>query len=236
MTGIFITGTDTDVGKTFVSSGLLTGIRSHGFLVAGMKPVASGCAKVNGELKNDDALMLLNSSDSPLAYHEVNPYALSEPVSPNIASKVDGQTIDLTHIRNCLTTLEKRFQFLVVEGIGGWETPLGERSSVADMARQLNLPILLVVGLKVGCINHAILTERAIVGSGCNLIGWIANQCDPNVSSVADIYSSLTDRLTTTKFGLIPFVSSASRENHADTNSPSHSLAFQVLRTLGLLS
>jgi len=204
--GVFITGTDTGVGKTLVSVLLLKNLQAHGVAAIGMKPVASGCDEINGELINDDALMLLKASVLPLKYAEVNPYAYREAVSPHIAARQAGQSVEIDHVLEVSTRLRLRSDFLVVEGIGGWETPLNEHQSVADLALALDMPVVMVVPIRLGCISHAVLTESAVISSGCHLSGWIANFCDPSTMYSEEIYQSLCKRLLSPAIGKIPMI------------------------------
>ncbi|MDD5033590.1 MAG: dethiobiotin synthase [Methylococcaceae bacterium] len=176
MAGFFITGTDTGVGKTWASVALMQFLKSQGLTVIGMKPVASGCFRQEGELRNEDALLLMEQASFPVDYAKVNPYPFEPPVSPHIAARRSGQTIDVGMIVERLRELELLADYVLVEGIGGWEVPLNERERVSDLAKALGLPVILVVGMRLGCINHALLSHEAIVRSGVSCAGWIANR------------------------------------------------------------
>jgi dethiobiotin synthetase len=180
MAGLFVTGTDTGVGKTWVTLALMRALQAQGLRVLGMKPVATGCSWMNGELRNEDALLIQQHASRSLPYHRVNPYAYEAAVSPDIAAKRDKIPVELDEIVVQCRALESGADCVLVEGIGGWAVPLGERVKVADMALCLGLPVVLVVGLRLGCINHALLTWGAMASSGVAIAGWIASDCDPS--------------------------------------------------------
>ncbi|PKH20977.1 dethiobiotin synthase [Enterobacterales bacterium CwR94] len=172
----FITGTDTEVGKTVASSALLQAAKSAGYRCAGYKPVASGCAWTSEGWRNEDALALQQHSALPLTYQEVNPFAFGEPTSPHIVSAESDNPVSLPQMHSGLAHLSERADWLLVEGAGGWYTPLSAQESYADWVQQAALPVILVVGMRLGCINHALLTQQAVIASGLPLVGWIANQ------------------------------------------------------------
>ncbi|WP_081686889.1 dethiobiotin synthase [Chitinilyticum litopenaei] len=182
----FITGTDTDVGKTVVTAQLLRGLVSQGYRSVGMKPVASGCEWRAGELWNRDVALHAAASNvaAPLAL--VNPYRFEPPISPHLAAAEAGVAIDLDLIARCAEELRQSADIVLVEGAGGWLAPLDEAHSMADLAIRLDLPVILVVGMRLGCINHARLTEQAIRLAGCRLAGWIANALDPDMARYAE--------------------------------------------------
>lgn len=181
---IFVTGSDTGVGKTLVSAILLHALRRMGWRALGMKPVASGCRLVGGDWRNDDAEMLLAACSEPRPeYALVNPYALPEPTAPEIAASRTGVTVELERIRQAYTELTACADWVVVEGVGGWMAPIAANIDQADLVMSLGgVPVVLVVGVRLGCINHARLSERAIVGDGCRVIGWVANMIDPGLA------------------------------------------------------
>jgi dethiobiotin synthetase len=235
VTGVFITGTDTGVGKTFVTASLLEGLGAHGLSVVGMKPVASGCAWVNGQLSNDDVLTLLKASNSPLSYSDANIYSFAQPVSPHIAARLSGAVIDLSLVKQGVAALEKRFGCVVVEGVGGWAVPLNDRDTVEDMALALGLPVLLVVGLRLGCINHALLTERAIRAAGLPLLGWVSNQVEERLAFVDEVVSTLASRLESPRLGSIGFLPEVARHGTSpEAGNPGFDLAGELLRRLAL--
>jgi dethiobiotin synthetase len=189
--GLFITGTDTEVGKTVVARLLVRSWVASGVRVAVMKPVAAGSVMTPAGLRNDDALGLIAESNVPMPYETVNPYCLVAPVSPHLAARDRGITVDLRVIQDGFRQLRAAADFTIVEGAGGWFAPLNEREFVADLAATLELPVLLVVGLRLGCLNHALLTVAAIRERGLTLAGWIANQIDPDFARMADNISTL---------------------------------------------
>lgn len=174
--GLFITGTDTEVGKTIVSVALLAMFKRRGVRVAAMKPVASGAKKINNNYINDDALKLQQEASIDVHYAQVNPYVFPAAIAPHIAAAQVGVEIDFKTIKRSFQSLAKQSDFVLVEGVGGWLAPLNRQQTVADLAIELELPVLLVVGLRLGCINHALLSARAIEQSGARLQGWIANK------------------------------------------------------------
>lgn len=175
----FITGTDTEIGKTFVTTALIHAATYLDFKVAGYKPIASDAVFniKTQRYENRDALSLINSSNIPLNYHEVNPYCFAQATSPHIASRLNQQKIDTTEIDNNLINLNKKADIIFIEGAGGWFTPITEQLLFSDWVKRQQLPIILVVGMKLGCINHALLTQQAIEQANLTLCGWIANCC-----------------------------------------------------------
>lgn len=171
----FVTGTDTEVGKTVASSALLQAARLQGRIAAGYKPVASGSEMTPDGLRNTDALALQRNSTLALAYSEVNPYTFAEPTSPHIISADEGRPIDFSVLSAGLRALEKQADWVLVEGAGGWFTPLSDDQTFADWVQGERLPVILVVGVKLGCINHAMLTAQAVQQAGLRLAGWVAN-------------------------------------------------------------
>lgn len=191
--GCFVTGTDTGVGKTLVSQVLLHALRRAHAAVAGFKPVASGCDRTREGLRNADALALQAASSIPLSYDTVNPYAFELPIAPHLAAEEAGVSIDLDAIvRNIESVAADR---IVVEGVGGWLVPMNRSQSVADLAQGLGLPVVLVVGLRLGCLNHALLTADAIRSRGLELYGWVANRIDPAFERCDENIAALQERL-----------------------------------------
>lgn len=173
--GVFITGTDTGVGKTRVGLGLLAAARAQGYRTAAMKPVSAGCAVTSEGLRNDDALALKRAATLDRPYALVNPVAFAPPIAPHIAAAESAVPIDLRRIQSAFKQLRSGADFCVVEGAGGWLVPLGPRTSLADMAARLALPVVLVVGIRLGCLNHALLTVESIRRRGVTFAGWVAN-------------------------------------------------------------
>ena len=201
---IFIAGTDTEIGKTHASVALLHALRARGMDACGMKPVASGCEPTPDGPRNADALALQAASSGQPQYAEINPVALSAPVSPHLAAAEDGQAIDLDLIQRAHRHLLNRHQCVVVEGIGGWLVPLDAQHTTADMVQLLDLPVILVVGLKLGCLNHALLSARAIEADGRPLLGWIGNRIDPDMAMAEANIDTLNRRLPAPCLGVLP--------------------------------
>ncbi len=182
--GIFVTGTDTEVGKTFVSCALLDMLKRQGVRTAAMKPVASGAKKINDHYVNDDALSLQQGASIDAPYVQVNPFVFPEAIAPHIAAAQVGVEIDFETIKQSFQALAEQSDFILVEGVGGWLAPLNRQQTVADLALEMELPVLLVVGLRLGCINHTLLSASAIEQSGATLLGWIANKVQGNYPCV----------------------------------------------------
>jgi dethiobiotin synthetase len=203
--GVFVTGTDTGVGKTWVAAGLLAALRARGMRACGMKPVASGCLETPHGSRNDDAVRLLaESADRALPYERINPYAFAPAASPHLAAQGAGQQIDIARLRADLLWLADRCEYVVVEGAGGWHTPLSEEETIAELARALGLPVVLVVGMRLGCLNHALLSSRAIEGSGLPFAGWVASLIDPDMELIEQNIDTLRRRITAPLLGIIP--------------------------------
>ena len=193
--GWFITGTDTGVGKTRVSCLLLRALVGAGHTAVGMKPVASGCRVTDSGCRSDDALELMQASSVAADYTDVNPYALVSACAPHLAAQEMGVEIHLEKILDSFGRLQKKSSWMVVEGLGGWRVPLAERLTMADVARALQLPVILVVGLRLGCLSHALLTVEAIRHDGLELAGWVANAMDPAMTHAQENVQSLEKRI-----------------------------------------
>lgn len=180
--GVFIAGTDTEIGKTHASVSLVHALRAAGHRACGMKPVASGCEVRAEGLRNEDALALQSASEPRPDYTLVNPYSMHAPVSPHLAARQDGVRVELEGIRRAYAQLSASHDRVVVEGIGGWMVPLGESLLASAIPAALDLPVILVVGLRLGALNHALLSARAIQADGCRLLGWIGNRIDPDMA------------------------------------------------------
>jgi len=202
--GVYITGTDTGIGKTLSSCALLHALRGHGLRAVGMKPVASGCERIDGEWRNADALALQGAGEPGIAYADINPFALEQPLAPELAARDAGAEVTLPPIVDAHARLAARCDALVVEGVGGWAAPLSAPLMQADLVRALRLPVLLVVGLRLGCLNHALLSARAIVADGVPLAGWIASHVDPAMARVEDNLAMLRERLPAPCWGVLP--------------------------------
>lgn len=200
----FVTGTDTEIGKTLVSATLLHLLATRGVRVAGMKPVAAGATWRDGAWHNDDADMLAAHANVQLPAHLTTPYLLQTPAAPHIAAAIDKVVMDPAHIQACFAQVELQAQAVIVEGVGGFRVPLTDRYDTADMAQQLGLPVILVVGLRLGCISQALLTVEAIQSRGLTLMGWIANTVDADMGHVQDNIHALQQRIDAPLLGHIP--------------------------------
>ena len=170
-----------------------------------MKPVAAGAEPIDGQLQNTDALALIASSSVKLDYATVNPITLSTPASPNIAAKREQRTIDLEAVTKAFTQCRGAADIVLVEGVGGWRVPLSAEFDTVDLARQLALPVILVCGLRLGCINHALLSAAAIVADGCQMLGWIANHCEPTYAYAEETVATLIPRMPAPLLAEIPW-------------------------------
>lgn len=204
MPAVFIAGTDTGIGKTHAACTLLHALRRAGHDACGMKPVASGCAETADGLRNDDALALQAASSTRLPYASINPLALRDPLSPHLAAAHEGVEISLAPLRAAFDGLRAEHRCVVVEGIGGWLVPLAPGLFAADIAKQWRLPVILVVGLRLGCLNHALLSARAIVDDGCRLLGWIGNEIDPTMDAPEENLATLEHLLPSPCLGVLP--------------------------------
>lgn len=203
--GIYVTGTDTGVGKSVVSAALIHALRADGRRVVGMKPVASGCDRHDGAWRNGDALLLQAASDPRPPYTDVNPYALRSPIAPELALREEGRMLELGAIADAYRRLAATADTVVVEGVGGWAAPLSAQLDQLDLVRALELPVLLVVGLRLGCINHARLSVRALRADGVRLLGWIGNAVDPAMERTGDNLATLDERLDLPCWGRLPY-------------------------------
>ncbi|GHC01236.1 dethiobiotin synthase [Thermomonas carbonis] len=209
MFSVYVSGTDTGIGKTLASCTLLHALRGHGLRVAGMKPVASGCARIDGEWKNEDALALQHAGESGIAYADINPFALEHPLAPELAARDAGIEVALPPILAAHARLAEHADALIVEGVGGWAAPLSASLMQADLVRALRVPVLLVVGLRLGCLNHALLSAQAIAADGAHLAGWIASHVDPDMDRVDDNIGMLRARMPAPCWGVLPHVPDA---------------------------
>lgn len=202
--GIFVTGTDTGVGKSWVSAGLIAALQQRGLTVLGMKPVASGCEQTPDGLRNDDALLLQRQGSHPLDYDLLNPYTFAPPIAPHVAAAQAGVRIDLARIETNYRILAAQADVVVVEGAGGWLVPLNERDTMADLAARLELEVMLVVGLRLGCINHALLSVESITRRGIPLAGWVANTLEPAMPVLAENLATLRAHIEAPLLGVVP--------------------------------
>jgi dethiobiotin synthetase len=201
--GYFVTGTDTGVGKTRIAVALIHALRAQGLRVAAMKPVAAGNAP--GEL-NEDVVALSQAANVDADLRDVNPYAFAEPIAPHIAAKRAGVRIELEIIATAYLRLAAAADVVVVEGAGGWRVPLNEHEDMADLARRLGLPVVLVVGLRLGCLNHALLTAESVASRRLPWAGWVGNHIDPAMPYAAENVATLHARLPGPCLGVQDFL------------------------------
>ncbi|MCF6322988.1 MAG: dethiobiotin synthase [Gammaproteobacteria bacterium] len=219
--GYFITGTDTDIGKTFAACALLQAFADKGVSVGAMKPIAAGCEYTASGWQNDDALRLMQYTNIELSYQQVNPVALSSPIAPHLALQETDESVTIAQLANSFDTIKKSADYFIVEGAGGWQVPLNENESMADIPKALGLDIILVVGMRLGCLNHALLTAAAIEQSGNYLVGWIANIINPDMLMIEKNILTLRNNIKAPLLGTLPHmdtkeVSSASQKLDVD--------------------
>lgn len=207
MKGIFVTGTDTSCGKTEIALALMEALRQSGAAVLGMKPVASGCELTPEGLRNEDARRLQAQGSHQVPYAQVNLYAFEPPIAPHIAADQAGVRIEPEVIAAAAESLAAKSDFLVVEGVGGWRVPLGPSLFASDLPLVLDLPVVLVSGLRLGCINHSLLTAESIRVSGARLAGWVANQIDPDMPVRDENLATLAALIEAPCLGLVPRMS-----------------------------
>ncbi|HET6631666.1 MAG TPA: dethiobiotin synthase [Rhodanobacteraceae bacterium] len=213
--GVFVAGTDTEVGKTFVACALLRALRERGLRASGMKPVASGSEPAPDGLRNPDALALLEASDPRPDYATCNPFAFAEPVSPHLAAPAHALEVTLAPIEAAYARLAAQADVVVVEGVGGWQAPLSPRLLASALPQALRLPVVLVVGLRLGCLNHAQLSARAILADGCPLLGWVANRIDAGMLRPDDNLAALRALLPAPCLGVVPAAADAAQATAA---------------------
>ena len=198
----YITGTDTEIGKTQASCALLARAAAQGLRAAALKPVAAG---VDASGHNEDVVRLMAAANVPLPEQTVNPWRLQEPLSPHIAARRAGVEITTPPIIECFHAACEQTNLLLVEGVGGIYAPLSDTLSQVDLIRELDIPVILVVGLRLGCLNHALLTSAALAQAGCNLAGWIGNCIDPDFQAQTDNIDTLRQRIPAPCLGILPF-------------------------------
>lgn len=201
----FVTGTDTEIGKTYATCALLHAARRSGLRALAMKPVAAGAQRIDGRLVNEDALRLLAAGSFDPGLDTLNPYCLASPIAPHIAAQEEGVRIETEPIRAALNRLRAQADCVFVEGAGGFCVPLGPDYDFAMLARELALPVILVVGMRLGCINHALLTAEAVAARGLRLAGWIANLIDAQMLRIDENLATLRQRLPAPLLGVLPF-------------------------------
>ena len=213
----FIAGTDTDAGKTLVTAGLLTAANRQNLRTIGLKPVAAGCDQTPDGLRNSDALQLQQAASVKLSYEQVNPIAFEPPIAPHIAAEQEGRNLSADRLAAyCRGAMMQPADLILVEGAGGWRVPLSMRESLARLPQLLELDVILVVGMKLGCINHAILTAEAIARDGLRLAGWVANHVDPDMSCPDENLATLEKLFRAPLLGRVPWLESPSPEVVAD--------------------
>jgi dethiobiotin synthetase len=206
--GFFVTGTDTGVGKTLVACSLLRAFVGRGYRAAGMKPVASGAVPRGDSWNHDDVERLIAAGNVAAPREQVSPYSFARPIAPHIAAAEAGMRIDLDHIGRCFNTLAGLADVVVVEGIGGFRVPLGPGVDTAQLAARLALPVVLVVGVRLGCLNHALLTAEAVARHGLALAGWVANHIDPQMAAVDENVRALDSLIGAPRLARIAFSAS----------------------------
>lgn len=224
--GVFVTGTDTGCGKTHTSVALIRALRAQGLRVAGFKPVAAGADWRDGELRNDDASALLAASGLGLPYAAVNPYCFAPAIAPHLAAAEAQVTISFDPIHAAFEQVRAASDFVVVEGAGGWRVPLGAGFDIQGLALALGLPVVLVVGLRLGCLNHALLSEQVINSSGAKLLGWVGSQVDPGMPRLQENIATLETALSVPCLGILPYRGAA--------ETADGSLAIAIGTVLGL--
>ncbi len=223
----FVSGTDTEIGKTHTTLGLMEGFKGRGLVVAGMKPVASGGEILHGQLVNEDGLKIRAACSRAVDYALINPYVMPEAIAPHIAAQKASQAIRLAPIVEAYQALSAQSEVLVVEGVGGWRVPLGEGLQTTDLVRALSLPVVLTVGLRLGCINHALLSAEAILADGHRLLGWVANSIDPAYKETQAMIETIDNAIPAPLLGHIPHRESFDAAELADA------FAQQVFRLEG---
>jgi dethiobiotin synthetase len=211
-TGYFITGTDTSCGKTEITLGLMHLLQAQGKSVVGMKPVASGATVTEDGLRNDDAQRILHHSSQSVPYELVNPCVFEPPIAPHLAAGKLEQKIGFELILGCYERLSSLADMVIVEGVGGWRVPLGEDGDLSDLAQAMKLPVILVVGMKLGCLNHALLSVDAIRAKGLVLAGWVANIMDPEVLELEANLETLRQTIGAPCLGVVPYMRTVSTE------------------------
>ena len=209
----FVAGTDTDVGKTVSSKAIIDALNMKGLNTAAYKPVAAGSEDKGEGVQNSDAIHLRSVANVELSYEEVNPYAQLLPASPHIAAEAENVVIDYSVLSQGLAALKTKSDVVLVEGAGGWRVPVSKDDCLSTWVKQEKLPVVLVVGIKLGCLSHAMLTAEAIQHDGLEIIGWVANRVNPGTEHYAEIIAMLEDKMPAPKLGEIPYMPSVKRKN-----------------------
>lgn len=202
----FITGTDTEVGKTTISVALLKHFQQQGKTTIGLKPIASGAEIIDGQFRNEDGLKLQQAATEKLPYDVVNPICLNAAIAPHIAASQQGVSVSVDRLQQaCAANLALEADIRLVEGAGGWFVPLGVNETLADFVCANQWPVILVVGMRLGCINHALLTAAAIQQAGLKLAGWVANCIEPSMPVLEENITTLQERIDAPCWGVVPF-------------------------------
>lgn len=202
----FVTGTDTGVGKTVITAGLLAAAKQRGLSTAAVKPVAAGCEMTEAGLRNEDALLLQSVITQKLFYEQINPVALAPAIAPHIAATQVGRRLSVDRLAGFCRGVLNSTDLTLIEGAGGWRVPLNGVETLADLARALNLPVIMVIGMRLGCINHGLLTAEAILRDGLSLAGWVANVIDPHMPCLEENVATLTQRIPAPCLGQIQWI------------------------------
>ncbi|MFB9886562.1 dethiobiotin synthase [Balneatrix alpica] len=216
MSCVFITGTDTDAGKTLVGAAMLYQARQQGLSTLGIKPISAGCERTPAGLRNSDALALQAQSAPACAYSIHNPLAYEPPIAPHIAAREVGEELSLQRLNQSLAaSLAQPAQFTLIEGAGGWLLPLNDQETLAQWVEQQRWPVVLVVGLKLGCLNHALLTVQAITQAGLPILGWVGSRVDPQMSRAEQNIQSLQAMIEAPCLGVVPHLDNPSASEAA---------------------
>jgi dethiobiotin synthetase len=214
---LFITGTDTDVGKTVIASGLLAAANQAGLRTAAIKPIAAGCELTEQGMTNDDALQLQAAASHRLSYQQINPVALEPAIAPHIAANEAGKRLSAARLTGfCRGLSLLPVDLVVLEGAGGWRVPINERETLADVACELNCAVIVVVGMRLGCLNHTLLTIEAIRRDGLNIAGWVANIIDPDMPRLDENIDTLKQRIAEPCLGTVPRLDDLSPQQVAE--------------------
>ena len=215
--GFFITGTDTDVGKTWVALGLITALKKNHLKVMAMKPIACGCQVTSEGLRNDDAQLLSQHASTTQPYELVNPYAFAEAIAPHLAARHEGVDIHVANIVRAYAEIAHHADCVVVEGVGGWQVPISDTQTTVAIAQALALPVILVVGIKLGCLNHALLTSESIERSGVSFAGWVATAIDRSCVGIEENIRALRERISAPLLGVVPYLEELDVEKIAES-------------------
>jgi dethiobiotin synthetase len=206
MVGLFITGTDTGCGKTRVALGMMQKLQQQGNTVLGMKPIASGAEMTQQGLRNEDAVRIRSQASIEVPYELINPYVYEPAIAPHLAAAQVEKPILIEEILQEYQRLSNQADQVLIEGVGGWHVPLGEHDTLADLARALNLPVVMVVGLRLGCLNHALMTAECMLNAGVTFAGWIANQTEQKMPAREENLATLQAWLPAPCLGDIPYL------------------------------